>query len=177
MLEKPNYKFNKNMPMPDRFINGQALGMVSQLRYGLFPMSYNGCEIIAVYNYMRLHGVKTNMADLALEIYPKGSVLMGLFGSNPYMLRHYFQKRGMSEYGITDYERFKREFPKAGSAIISFWTKRPLLSSLHTVAVESKENGGVRVYNYSNSRPDPRELSGFDDFVKKSSHFIIGYIK
>lgn len=72
MLEKPNYKFNKNMPMPDRFINGQALGMVSRLRYGLFPMSYNGCEIIAVYNYMRLHGVKTNMADLALEIYPKG---------------------------------------------------------------------------------------------------------
>lgn len=91
MLEKPNYKFNKNMPMPDRFINGQALGMVSRLRYGLFPMSYNGCEIIAVYNYMRLHGVKTNMADLALEIYPKGSVLMGLFGSNPYMLRRYFQ--------------------------------------------------------------------------------------
>ena len=121
MLEKPNYKFNKNMPMPDRFINGQALGMVSRLRYGLFPMSYNGCEIIAVYNYMRLHGVKTNMADLALEIYPKGSVLMGLFGSNPYMLRHYFQKRGMSEHGITDYERFKREFPKASSAIISFW--------------------------------------------------------
>ncbi|MEE0639683.1 MAG: hypothetical protein UCK33_07970, partial [Acutalibacteraceae bacterium] len=116
MLEKPNYKFNKNMPIPDRFINGQALGMVSRLRYGLFPMSYNGCEIIAVYNYMRLHGVKTNMADLALEIYPKGSVLMGLFGSNPYMLRHYFQKRGMSEHGITDYERFKREFPKAGSA-------------------------------------------------------------
>ena len=105
--------------MPDRFINGQALGMVSRLRYGLFPMSYNGCEIIAVYNYMRLHGVKTNMADLALEIYPKGSVLMGLFGSNPYMLRHYFQKRGMSEHGITDYERFKREFPKAGSAICS----------------------------------------------------------
>ena len=53
----------------------------------------------------------------------------------------------------------------------------PLLSSLHTVAVESMENGGVRVYNYSNSRPDPCELSGFDDFVKKSSHFIIGYIK
>ena len=50
MLEKPNYKFNKNMPMPDRFINGQALGMVSRLRYGLFPMSYNGCEILAVYN-------------------------------------------------------------------------------------------------------------------------------
>ena len=112
-----------------------------------------------------------------IENYPKGSVLMGLFGSNPYMLRHYFQKRGMSEHGITDYERFKREFPKAGSAIISFWTKRPLLSSLHTVAVESMKNGGVRVYNFSNSRPDPRELSGFDDFVKKSSHFIIGYIK
>ena len=161
MLEKPNYKFNKNMPMPDRFINGQALGMVSRLRYGLFPMSYNGCEIIAVYNYMRLHCVKTNMADLALEIYPKGSVLMGLFGSNPYMLRYYFQKRGMSEHGITDYERFKP----------------PLQSSLHTVAVESMENGGGRVYNYSNSHPDPRELSGFDDFVKKSSHFIIGYIK
>lgn len=43
MLEKPNYKFNKNMPMPDRFINGQALGMVSRLRYGLFR-----CRITAV---------------------------------------------------------------------------------------------------------------------------------
>ena len=56
------------------------------------------------------------------------------------------------------------------SDILSFWTKRPLLSSLHTVAVESMETGGVRVYNYSNSRPDPRELSGFDDFVKKTQY-------
>ena len=68
MLEKKNYEVNKNISLPDSFINGQALGAVSRMRYGLFPMSYNGCEMIAICNYMRMLGKKENIAE---EIYMK----------------------------------------------------------------------------------------------------------
>ena len=176
MLEKKNYEVNKNISLPDSFINGQALGAVSSMRYGLFPMSYNGCEMIAICNYMRLLGKKENIAEVALEMYPKSSVLWGLFGSNPYRLKDYFSKRSMPERRITDFEKFKTEFLAAGKGIVSFWTKRVLLSSIHTVAVEGTDNGGVRVYNCFNSRPDPVEYDSFDSFIKKKARFIVGYM-
>ena len=39
-------------------INGQALGDVSKIKYGLFRMSFNGCEVIAVCNALEYLGSK-----------------------------------------------------------------------------------------------------------------------
>ena len=82
----------------------------------------------------------------------------------------------MQERRITDFKKLKTEFPAAGKGIVSFWTKRVLLSSIHTVAVERTENGGVRVYNCFNSRPDPVEYDSFESFIKKKARFIVGYM-
>ena len=76
MLEKKNYEVNKNISLPDSFINGQALGAVSRMRYGLFPMSYNGCEIIAAYNFLKEYIIISSsiissvFSSLFLAIFP-----------------------------------------------------------------------------------------------------------
>ena len=56
MLEKLNRKKNLLTETGSEIINGQGLGYVADMRYGLFPMSYNGCEMIAIYNLLILEG-------------------------------------------------------------------------------------------------------------------------
>ena len=51
-----NFLYNKANDIKWGFINGQELGKVSRLKYGLFRMAYNGCEVIAVYNALQLKG-------------------------------------------------------------------------------------------------------------------------
>ena len=48
MIERFNYRSNRDIDLGSEPINGQGTGSVSVCRYGLFPMSSNGCEIIAV---------------------------------------------------------------------------------------------------------------------------------
>jgi hypothetical protein len=90
MIEKLNYKFNKKIVFNDKLLNGQGVGDLAKCRYGLFPMSYNGCEIIAVYNFRQLIGIPIQLCDIAKEIYPYGNAVMGLFGTIPQALNKYF---------------------------------------------------------------------------------------
>ena len=72
MIEKSNYEINKYIKLGKGTVNGQGVGPVSQMRYGLFPMSYNGCEMIAIYNFLYLEKIDNpNLAKIAFEMYPK----------------------------------------------------------------------------------------------------------
>lgn len=174
MLEKSNYKLNSTLPLAHGMINGQGCGEVSRFKYGLFHMSYNGCEIIAVCNLLKKLGREVPLAELANEIYPYGSVLWGLFGTNPYMLRRYFKAHGINVFRTTDYDEFCRVFGKAKYCVMSFWTGRNFLSSLHTVMLENR-NGKITVYNRFNSKTCTYEFDGVQKFVKKRK-FIIAFI-
>ena len=68
MIERFNYRSNRDIDLGSEPINGQGTGSVSVCRYGLFPMSYNGCEIIAVYNLRLLLGTPRPLCDIAREI-------------------------------------------------------------------------------------------------------------
>ena len=37
-------------------IHGQSIGETAKIRYGLFPMSFNGCEVISVFNALEYMG-------------------------------------------------------------------------------------------------------------------------
>ena len=53
IIGKYNYRHNviKSRDFCNgNMINGQALNTVSEMRYGLCHMSFNGCEVISVYN-------------------------------------------------------------------------------------------------------------------------------
>ena len=50
LINRYNYEQNLRCHIKDEMINGQGMGEVSKLRYGLCRMSFNGCEVISVYN-------------------------------------------------------------------------------------------------------------------------------
>ena len=106
-------------------INGQALGAVSQLRYGLCRMSFNGCEVISVYNALTYLGKAAPLPEIALYM-EHFRMLMGIFGCYAGRIGRALEKFG-AEYVRADKYRGEKAF------IVSYWTGRPFLSSIHTV--------------------------------------------
>lgn len=174
MIEKSNYKKNKAIELGNGMLNGQGVGKLATCRYGLFPMSYNGCEIIAVYNLRRLLGITAPLSEIAKEIYTYGNSFSGLFGTWPSALRRYFRENGIQVTELTDYEEFKDFFKSRKFAVISFWNARHIFKGLHTVAIENVPEG-VKVYNRSNKTEIPVIYSDLDDYMD-SGRFIRGYI-
>ena len=178
MLEKRNYEHNRRIDLrsayPDGFINGQGVGAVSGMMYGIKPMSWNGCEMIAIYNAMTALGRPADLAEISLEMYPKSSVAFGFFGSNPYLLDRYFKVHGVPYRKIYDYNAFFNELPRSVCGVLSFWNRRRLFGSLHTVMARW-EDGKITIYNKSNGRnhPVPHESR---ELVTVKKLFIVGYL-
>lgn len=174
MLEKRNYEVNKSIDLGDGIINGQGCGQVSKMRYGLFPMSYNGCEMIAIYNLMLLEGFgQQNLAEICLEMYPKSGVLWGVFGSDTFKLHKYFDKRGIETLRFLKRDSFFEQLAESRYGIITFWNALNPFKGIHTVCVENFGEG-IRVYNRYNSKDFPYEYKTVDEVVDKV-RFICGY--
>ncbi|MBO4877850.1 MAG: hypothetical protein J5501_07580 [Ruminococcus sp.] len=162
-LRKDNYTQNisrKAKSLVETMINGQGLGDVKDQRYGLFPMSFNGCEVISVYNALHHVGIPQPIWELAsyMERY---RVLMGLCGCNVYCLGRVLRKFG------ADCERVKDPEKNGGDAfIVSYWTGKLFRSSIHSVFCQRKENG-ILIYNIYNNCPTVRLISGLGDLMGK----------
>lgn len=161
MLTGRNVRRNtaaKEPPECGKMINGQALGGVSELRYGLCRMSFNGCEVIAVHNALVYLGKPRPAAEIAAYM-ERYRMLIGIFGCSPYKI-----DRALRHFGC---ECRRTAYPDSAQAfIITFWTKRPFLSSLHTVFCVREEKG-IRVYNIYNDCSESRLYSSVEDFAGK----------
>ena len=174
MLERKNYFHNKQIDLEGKLVNGQGRGRVSTMRYGLFPMSYNGCEMIALYNMLLLKGYKdANLPEICLEMYPKAWALWGIFGSNVYVLDHYFKPRGIPCTKTLSRDKFFETLKKDRVGVISFWNAHHPFDGIHTVCVEYTGDG-YRVYNRYNSKRYPYEYKTVDEVVDKP-RFMCGY--
>ena len=58
ILKHKNYQNNRlyEKTLPEGMLNGQGIAPLNRYRYGLFSFSWCGCEIIAVYNLLKMHG-------------------------------------------------------------------------------------------------------------------------
>lgn len=135
-------------------INGQGVCEFAKLRYGLFPVSFNGCEVISVYNALEYLGKPVPLKTV-LGYMQKFCVLFGLFGCNVYCIG-----RALSHFGIR-YTRTKSA-ENAEAFIISSWTGKPFLSSVHTVFCEKKD-GKIKVYNRYNKCSHERFYNSPDE--------------
>ena len=139
-----NSSLSEKAELESGMINGQALEDVSKLRYGLFPMSFNGCEVIAVCNALEYLGIKSPVENV-LRYMQRYCVLLGLFGCNVYCVG-----RALKHFGADCMRIKSAEASKA--FIISSWTGKPFLSSIHTVFCVN-EGERIRVYNRYNTCP------------------------
>ena len=161
MIKRYNIRHNtgsNELPECGKMINGQAIGAVAGLRYGLCRMSFNGCEVIAVHNALVYMGIPRQVSEIAgyMERY---RMLIGIFGCSPYKIG-----KALRHFGCVC--KRKRYPDDSGAFIITFWTKRPFLSSLHTVFCV-RENGAFRVYNLYNDCPDSRLCGSIAEFAGK----------
>ncbi|MBQ9899175.1 MAG: hypothetical protein IJM44_06960 [Ruminococcus sp.] len=156
MLIKGTKKYNlrhnterTEAPAEGCMINGQGLGAVSKLRYGLCPMSFNGCEIISVYNALVYLNKPRPLSEIAFYM-ERYRLLFGVFGCDPYKLG-----KVLGHYGAA-FER-SEEAGDAKAFIISYWTGRRFMSSLHTVFCVRTARG-IEVYNRYNDVPEVRTV-------------------
>ncbi len=176
MLEKFNYKHNCTVPIDDdSLINGQGLGEVAKMKYGFFPMSYNGCEMIALHNSMLLLRKKSSLRQVCREMYPRAQVLSGLFGSNPCLLGSFYKRRNIPCRTTYRYHDFFDSLDRVPVAVLSFWNKSKPFHGLHTVAVE-KKGDCITVYNRYNNRDYPYEYDSRYHLLPHKSDFICGYL-
>ena len=165
MLIKGSRKYNlrhnsdeTEQPPFGTMINGQGVGVVSRLRYGICHMSFNGCEVIAVHNALVYLKKPRPLKDIAFYM-ERFRVLLGFFGCNAYSLG-----KALGHFDAV-FERSK--YPDDAKAfLITFWTGRPFLSTIHTVFCV-REAGGIRVYNMYNSCTVSRLCPTLEDLAGK----------
>ena len=175
MVEKFNYKKNKNILLEPGTLNGQGKGTLSTVRYGFFPMSYNGCEIIALYNLRFLTGNPAPLCEIAKEVYPYGNAFSGVFGTWPWALGKYLKDNHIAVLFDKDYINFRERFKKHRYAVITFWNAWHPFKGIHTVCIENVENG-VKIYNKTNGKTEPVTVCCLDSYMDRH-RFICGYIK
>lgn len=162
-----NRELEKKLPC-GKMINGQSLGAVAEMRYGLCPMSFNGCECIAVYNALIYIKKPQPLSDV-VRILERYKMLSGIFGCNPYKLG-----KALGFYGAA-FERTK-DMKENGSCIVSFWTGIPFLSTIHTVFCAADKDG-ITVYNRYNRRPLEMHFSSVAELTKNRKPIAIYYLR
>lgn len=129
-------------------ITNQNEDCFKKIKYGSFPVSFNGCGVMATYNAFILLGIEPPEFTELIATFRKlhMSVLFGLFGSNVYMTH-----KVLGYYGL-GYKIVKLgDINEDGVYILSLWNKKPPFHGMHTVACQVKD-GVPTTYNmYSNA--------------------------
>ena len=162
-VSRRNRRLNKENAPAEGFIGRQnGGGEADLLRYGIYRMRFNGCEVIAVYNLLYYLGGRRDIREIAAAFEKKSPVLLGSFGTTPDAILEYLnevlreerKKNGILArfkaeavmYRAEDAERYDEILAKAGCGILTFWNGERKWT-IHTVMVHTMEKGGIRVYN------------------------------
>ena len=127
---------------------------VAERKYGLFDMSYNGCELIAIYNAMISLGDPQTLNSIIDWGEVNSMALFGLFGTNTLAIGSYFTDLGyeVDTYMSPDSESLQEYVDTHDVVIFSYWNGTPFLSSVHTVMIKKEADGNYYGYNYQGGR-------------------------
>ncbi|HAG13087.1 MAG TPA: hypothetical protein DCG49_04405 [Ruminococcus sp.] len=171
-LSKRNFKHNQEIPLPAALINGQSLGAVSGMKFGLSTMSLSGCEVIAVYNALVLTGKPKPFIEIARYM-ERFRVLFGFWGSNLFMLGHCLKHFGMPAKRIWKPAELDAILHSGKTCLYVYWVGRIFRSSVHTVVLQD-DGGMLLVYNAFNKHGKVVRAK-YEDYLKKR-RMIFGYV-
>ena len=154
-LTEENRLNNKTFKI-NGFVFSQHSKVFSKMRYGIKPMSHNGCGIIAVYNALLLLGEKPDFHNAAEYFEKHGKWFFGLLGTKPWKFGGYLKKFGFKT------KLCSPETAENGVYIITVWNKRP---GMHYMAVNKTENG-IYVYNGYRRRDTYDHYRNFESFFE-----------
>ena len=149
--------------------------LFQKLRYGnTFTHAETGCEIMAMYNVLKLTGHSVVYSHLVYqaETFRGAKMLRGRFGTNPYAMDNILRKNGSETILCLTAKELDRSMAVGAVAILSVWNhQRRIRCGLHTFAVQ-KNAAGLRWYNYQ-GHLEPT----ISDTLEKNHHaYIVGYI-
>lgn len=167
-----NWELNKNVDLSKyngSYINDQNHGPVGKLRYGLWDMYHNGCELIAVYNSLVTLGEKPDIKKIAYHFENGGQKLLGIFGTSPFANEKYFKDRGYETKLIVGDEKIENhELPKADAYIITFINNGNIGDGVHTVSFKKNSDNDYEFFNHiSNKKNKSRHKESLEAMLQE----------
>ncbi len=165
-----NYKKNCRTELPEGYLNGQGMGALASMRYGLSTVAHSGCGTLAVYNALVALGRPVPLPKIIRELELYAESFFGLLGTVPFFLSVYFRRHKVPLHMTFSYRKaFQSRY-----AVVAYWTKRPLFSGAHVVFLERLPSGTYRVYNRYSNRGCPYDLKSPKELTTRA-RFIVGY--
>lgn len=182
------YKYNNNKKYDTNdFIYGQKSSGVKDMKYGMQNISENGCELIAIYNAIKMssNSWQPNLSDIIYEFelnpstkYWLDMTNSGVFGTQPQELGGYLNYHNYL-YEYTEQINVLESWKKNGRIfIVSFWCSDSVFDGLHTIAVMINNCGRCVTFNRFGNDVAIREYNSFDEILtngSKKGKFICGY--
>ena len=124
-FSRRNFRYNQKIPLPEGLINGQALGAVSGMKFGLSNMSRSGCEVIAVYNALLLHHKPAPFLEIARYM-ERFRVLLGFWGTNFFTLGHCMKHYGLHTDRVRQPEQVRDALMAGKTVVYVYWCGKRL---------------------------------------------------
>ena len=167
-----NFRHNRKIPLPAGLINGQSLGAVSDMKFGLSSMSRSGCEVIAVYNALLLHGMKQDFCEIARYM-ERFRVLLGFWGTNFFTLGLCLRHFGLRARRVRRPDEAEAALESGKTLVYVYWVGKRFRSSVHTVVLQT-EHDALLVYNAFN-HCGHIVRSKYEEYLRKR-RMIFGYV-
>jgi hypothetical protein len=165
-----NYISNIRSGSVKGYVNGQGNEPYSKFRYGGFPMSENGCGVIAVHNALVALGKEEELRDVALYFDKHGAIFRGALGTNPLEPINFFSLKGCIVTTSLNPSKFDALAASSTVCVMTFWNdKNNLTRGAHTVAITKNPDGSIEVYNYSNENREAKSYPSIEAMIREGN--------
>lgn len=166
-IAEKNLLYNKNFEIKG-YLYGQKRPPVSNMRFGVKPMSYNGCGLLAVYNSLLLNGIHKQLWEITYH-YDKGCAwIWGLWGLKPWRIESFPKKIGL---GV---KRCKYKNADAGVYIMLVWNKG---GGMHYMAIKKHRRGNLSVFNGYKRNNGCDNYQSFEEFIADTGIICLKLVK
>ena len=162
---KKNKEYNDQFMINDFVINGQGCGDIAKMKFGCKNLSWSGCEVIAVYNTIKLLGDSARIQDVVYYYDNGHDWANGIFGVEPKHISDLLTDSNEGyNYNVTKHEAnnlssFDNMNLNEGAYILSWRNEDGV--TIHTMAIYMNSEGNLSVYNYSNGSTKTRNYESF----------------
>ena len=166
-------------------INGQSVDTnIKDLEYGVKKISYNGCELIAVYNSLVLVNKKPENFQNIIDVAEKTDGVMwldGRLGTTPKgvgILLDKYSQPYTKTYFPTEFNALLED---GGVYILVAWNPGDI--TIHTVALTCDNENNIVVYNVAGNIVHPYKYSatesstGLDEYINNETGGAIVFYK
>lgn len=167
--------YNKKISLDDGYINGQGIGNVAKMKYGVSKMSYNGCELIAIYNALYAMGKKRDLAYIIYDFEMNSGIWMeGAFGTKPSAVGKYLSGKQLKlkKYYLTN--KIDENTSVGDICVIIYLFN---VVQIHTVMTRKTSNQSIDVYNRHSNDTSAESVESVHELVKKDGYKMrVGWI-